>query len=155
MASFAAQEKRLSIVAAFDSSLGTCYATVDRAREVGAAVQFVLSGGLLKQISALDGLKRQALDVAEHIELICSLARARSAAMAPGEDGQIVATVPTLNGCISQGRTQAEALANVSEAAEACVEDAADNEVARARKDEPTIPWEDVKAKLNLDEKTG
>jgi predicted RNase H-like HicB family nuclease len=75
--------------------------------------------------------------------------------MAPGEDGQIVATVPTLNGCISQGRTQAEALANVSEAAEVCVEDAADNEVARARKDEPTIPWEDVKAKLNLDEKTG
>ena len=32
------------------------------------------------------------------------------------EDGFIVATVPSLPGCISQGKTEAEALANVREA---------------------------------------
>jgi len=34
----------------------------------------------------------------------------------PGEDGFIVAEVPSLPGCISQGRTSDEALANVHEA---------------------------------------
>jgi predicted RNase H-like HicB family nuclease len=34
----------------------------------------------------------------------------------PGEDGFIVAEVPSLPGCISQGRTRDEALANVREA---------------------------------------
>ncbi len=32
------------------------------------------------------------------------------------EDGIIVATVPALPGCISQGRTEAEATANIREA---------------------------------------
>ena len=34
----------------------------------------------------------------------------------PGEDGFIVAEVPSLPGCISQGATREEALANVREA---------------------------------------
>jgi len=34
----------------------------------------------------------------------------------PGEDGFIVAEVPSLPGCISQGRTRDEALENVREA---------------------------------------
>ena len=34
----------------------------------------------------------------------------------PGEDGYTVAEVPSLPGCISQGRTRDEALANIQEA---------------------------------------
>ncbi len=34
----------------------------------------------------------------------------------PGEDGLVVAEVPSLPGCISQGSTREEALANVREA---------------------------------------
>ncbi len=33
-----------------------------------------------------------------------------------GEDGWIVATVPSLPGCISQGKTEVEVLANIREA---------------------------------------
>ncbi len=33
-----------------------------------------------------------------------------------GEDGWIVAECPALPGCVSQGRTEAEALANIREA---------------------------------------
>jgi predicted RNase H-like HicB family nuclease len=40
----------------------------------------------------------------------------------PGEDGFMVAEVPALPGCISQGKTESEALANVREAAELCLE---------------------------------
>jgi len=40
----------------------------------------------------------------------------------PGEDGYIVAEIPVLSGCISQGRTKEEALANIKEAAELCLE---------------------------------
>ncbi|MFH0713281.1 MAG: type II toxin-antitoxin system HicB family antitoxin, partial [Candidatus Micrarchaeota archaeon] len=32
------------------------------------------------------------------------------------EDGWIVATVPSLPGCVSQGKTEEEAIANISEA---------------------------------------
>lgn len=39
-----------------------------------------------------------------------------------GEDGYIVAEIPMLQGCISQGRTKEEALANIKEAAELCIE---------------------------------
>ncbi len=42
--------------------------------------------------------------------------------LTPGEDGYIVAEVPILPGCISQGRTKEEALANIKEAAELCLE---------------------------------
>ena len=34
----------------------------------------------------------------------------------PGEDGFVIAEVPSLPGCISQGRTREEALENVREA---------------------------------------
>jgi predicted RNase H-like HicB family nuclease len=34
----------------------------------------------------------------------------------PGEDGYIVAEVPSLPGCVSQGRTREEALTNIQEA---------------------------------------
>jgi predicted RNase H-like HicB family nuclease len=38
------------------------------------------------------------------------------ARLTPDESGWIVAEVPELPGCISQGRTEAEALANIKEA---------------------------------------
>ncbi len=40
----------------------------------------------------------------------------------PGEDGYFVAEIPVIPGCISQGRTKEEALANIKEAAELCLE---------------------------------
>jgi predicted RNase H-like HicB family nuclease len=39
-----------------------------------------------------------------------------------GKDGYIVAEIPVLPGCISQGKTKEEALANIKEAAELCLE---------------------------------
>ncbi|MFQ5827354.1 MAG: type II toxin-antitoxin system HicB family antitoxin [Dehalococcoidia bacterium] len=39
-----------------------------------------------------------------------------------GEDGYFVAEVPVLPGCISQGKTREEALQNIREAAELCLE---------------------------------
>lgn len=46
----------------------------------------------------------------------------RQVVIAPGEDGWFVAEVPSLPGCISQGRTRAEAIANVREAIALMVE---------------------------------
>ena len=40
----------------------------------------------------------------------------RQALIYPGEDGYWVAECPSLPGCLSQGRTKAEAVANVREA---------------------------------------
>lgn len=40
----------------------------------------------------------------------------RQVILHPGEDGFWVAEVPSLPGCISQGRTKEEAIANVKEA---------------------------------------
>jgi predicted RNase H-like HicB family nuclease len=40
----------------------------------------------------------------------------------PGEDGYWVAECPSLPGCISQGRTKEEAIANVKEAIQAYIE---------------------------------
>jgi predicted RNase H-like HicB family nuclease len=39
-----------------------------------------------------------------------------------GEDGYYVAEIPILKGCISQGKTKKEALENITEAAELCLE---------------------------------
>ena len=39
-----------------------------------------------------------------------------------GEDGYIIAEIPVIPGCISQGKTKQEALANIKEAAELCLE---------------------------------
>ena len=41
-----------------------------------------------------------------------------------GENGYVVAQVPVLPGCVSQGKTRGEALQNVKEAAELCLESA-------------------------------
>jgi predicted RNase H-like HicB family nuclease len=38
-----------------------------------------------------------------------------------GENGYVVATCPSLPGCHSQGKTEAEALANIREAIAACL----------------------------------
>lgn len=40
----------------------------------------------------------------------------------PGEDGQIVAQIPVIPGCVSQGKTRQEALDNIREAALLCIE---------------------------------
>ena len=40
----------------------------------------------------------------------------RQVVISPGEDGWFVAEVPSLPGCISQGRSRAEAIANIREA---------------------------------------
>jgi predicted RNase H-like HicB family nuclease len=40
----------------------------------------------------------------------------------PGEDGWIVAECPVIPGCVSQGRTRQEALGNIREAIELCLE---------------------------------
>ena len=40
----------------------------------------------------------------------------RRVVLFPGEDGYMVAEVPSLPGCVSQGKTRDEALANVREA---------------------------------------
>lgn len=38
------------------------------------------------------------------------------------ETGMIVAECPAIPGCVSQGKTEAEALVNIREAIEACLE---------------------------------
>lgn len=42
--------------------------------------------------------------------------RQRQVIIYPGEDGYLVAEVPSLPGCISQGKTREEILANIEEA---------------------------------------
>jgi predicted RNase H-like HicB family nuclease len=39
-----------------------------------------------------------------------------------GEAGYIITEIPIIPGCISQGKTEEEALANIKEAAELCME---------------------------------
>ena len=39
-----------------------------------------------------------------------------------GEDGYFVAEIPVIPGCISQGKTRKQAMANIKEAAELCLE---------------------------------
>ena len=46
----------------------------------------------------------------------------RQVIMYPGEDGYWVVECPSLPGCISQGKTEAEALANIKEAIEGYIE---------------------------------
>ena len=43
------------------------------------------------------------------------------------ESGMLVAECPAIPGCVSQGKTEAEALANIREAIQACVEARAAN----------------------------
>lgn len=48
----------------------------------------------------------------------------RQVILYPGEDGYWVVECPSLPGCISQGKTEEEALANIKEAIELWIEDA-------------------------------
>ena len=45
----------------------------------------------------------------------------RQVVVYPGEDGYWVAECPSLSGCVSQGKTKQEAIANVKEAIEGYV----------------------------------
>jgi predicted RNase H-like HicB family nuclease len=42
--------------------------------------------------------------------------------LSPGEDGFVVAQCPDFPGCITQGKDEADALANIREAIELCLE---------------------------------
>ena len=46
--------------------------------------------------------------------------------LTPGEAGYFVAEIPVIPGCYSQGKTKKEALANIKEAAELCLESMAE-----------------------------
>ena len=48
----------------------------------------------------------------------------RAVVLTRGEDGYWVAEVPSLPGCVSQGKTKAEAVANIKEAIEGWIETA-------------------------------
>jgi len=48
----------------------------------------------------------------------------RAVVLYPGEDGYWVAECPSLSGCISQGSTKAQAIANIREAIDGWVETA-------------------------------
>ena len=50
------------------------------------------------------------------------MASKRQVLLRPGEDGWWVVTCPSLPGCVSQGRTKAEAISNIKEAIQAYVE---------------------------------
>jgi predicted RNase H-like HicB family nuclease len=47
----------------------------------------------------------------------------RQVILYPGEDGYWVVVCPSLPGCISQGKTKEEAIANIKEAIELYIED--------------------------------
>jgi len=55
-------------------------------------------------------------------EFVRSEVTMRQVILYPGEDGFWVAEVPSLPGCVSQGETKAQALANVKEAIQAYIE---------------------------------
>jgi predicted RNase H-like HicB family nuclease len=44
-----------------------------------------------------------------------------------GETGMIVAECPAIPGCVSQGKTEKEAVANIREAIQACLESRAES----------------------------
>jgi predicted RNase H-like HicB family nuclease len=65
-------------------------------------------------------------------------------------DGGYVVSVPALSGCVSQGDTRAEALANIREAIALYIEDCRD-----AGDPVPTQSWMSVRAqRSNLDERS-
>jgi predicted RNase H-like HicB family nuclease len=53
---------------------------------------------------------------AAHIKFARGEKMKRRVLLYPGEDGYTVAEVPSLPGCVSQGQTRDEALANIQEA---------------------------------------
>ncbi|OGO20419.1 MAG: hypothetical protein A2Z15_03685 [Chloroflexi bacterium RBG_16_50_11] len=61
-----------------------------------------------------------------------------------GRESGYVAYAPSLKGCVSQGKTKAEALKNIKEAMEvyiAALEDARDIEIIGQRQSEPSRPF--------------
>ena len=48
----------------------------------------------------------------------------------PSEEGGYTAFVPSLPGCISEGNTKAEALKNIREVIEMCLEEESEDEVS-------------------------
>ncbi|HLD85037.1 MAG TPA: type II toxin-antitoxin system HicB family antitoxin [archaeon] len=56
-----------------------------------------------------------------------------------GEDGYFVATVPSLPGCISQGKTEAEAKENIKEAIELHLECLAEDGIPLSPKQNGTV----------------
>jgi len=52
----------------------------------------------------------------------------RQVMLYPGEDGWWVVECPSLPGCVSQGETEAEAIANIKEAIEVWIADAIEHE---------------------------
>ena len=49
-------------------------------------------------------------------QTISKLESKRQVLLYPGEDGYFVVEVPSLSGCVSQGKTREEALVNIEEA---------------------------------------
>ena len=52
-------------------------------------------------------------------------------ALSPGEDGYIVAECLNIPGCMSQGKTEAEALENIEDAIKACLSVIMEDALAR------------------------
>jgi len=57
----------------------------------------------------------------------------------PGEDGWIVAECPSLPGCVSQGRTEAEAIENIREAIHLWLETEAEKQIGSLPADARTL----------------
>ncbi len=64
----------------------------------------------------------------------------RQVILYPGEDGYYVVEVPSLPGCVSQGNTKEEALANIKEAIQGYI--------AALEEDNLTVPEERFEALL-------
>lgn len=58
----------------------------------------------------------------------------------PGEDGFFIAECPSLPGCLSQGRTREEALANIREAISLCLESRAAHGLHNVEIEEVEVP---------------
>lgn len=54
--------------------------------------------------------------------MVRATAQSLPVVLRPGEDGWIVAECPVIPGCISQGRDREEALGNIREAIELCLD---------------------------------
>jgi predicted RNase H-like HicB family nuclease len=61
----------------------------------------------------------------------------------PGEDGYWVAECPSLPGCLSQGKTKAEAMANIREAIRGYVA-ALEPVIARSRATKQSLPYREL-----------
>ena len=62
----------------------------------------------------------------KQVELVLNVVMDLPVVLRRGEDGFVVAECPVIPGCVSQGRTREEALRNIREAIELCLENRAD-----------------------------